>query len=128
LATACIDLSDGVASDLMHICRLSRAGARLSAGDLPIPEGVKTVARLVGQNPEELALQGGEDYQLLFTCAPDQAVHLPAIFAHEGLKAPIPIGEIVSGKELVLITGEEEKIISGRGYEHFRLDPKKSSD
>ncbi len=128
LATACIDLSDGVASDLRHICRLSRVGACLFAENLPIAEGVRAVARMVGQDPEELALQGGEDYQLLITCAPEQAPNLAAVFAQAGLEAPIRIGEIVPGDELILIIGKREKIISGSGYEHFRLDPRKSSD
>ncbi len=128
LATACIDLSDGVATDLMHICRLSQVGAKLTAEDLPIPPGVRAVARMVDRDPLDLALQGGEDYQLLFTCNPAQASRLPAAFAQAGLKVPSRIGEIISGKEVVLITTEKEKIISGGGYDHFRLDPQKSTD
>jgi thiamine-monophosphate kinase len=128
LATACIDLSDGVATDLMHICQLSGVGARLNANDIPIPPEVKTVARMVGQDPLELALQGGEDYHLLFTSPPDQASQLPAVFTQAGLEIPNRVGEIVPGKEVLLITKEKEKIISGRGYDHFLLDPGKSSD
>jgi thiamine-monophosphate kinase len=128
LANACIDLSDGVSTDLMHICRLSQVGAKLTATDLPIPSGVKTLARMIDQDPIKLALQGGEDYQLLFTCSPAQAARLPAVFAREGLEPPGRIGEMVSGKEVVLITAEKEKIISGGGFDHFRLDPQKSSD
>jgi len=128
LATACIDLSDGVATDLMHVCRLSGVGARLAARDLPVPTGVRDVARMLNKEFWELAVQGGEDYQLLFTCAQDQAVHLAAVFAQAGLELPHLIGEIISGKEVVLLIEETEKIISGRGYEHFRLDPQKSSD
>jgi thiamine-monophosphate kinase len=128
LATACIDLSDGVATDLMHICRLSQVGAKLTAEDLPVPPGVRAVARMVDQDPVELALQGGEDYQLLFTCDPDQASHLPVVFSQAGLPGPSRIGEIIFGKEVVLITAKKEKIISGGGYDHFRLDPQKSTD
>jgi thiamine-monophosphate kinase len=128
LATACIDLSDGVASDLMHICLLSQVGARLTAADLPVPPGVSAVARLLDRDPLELALQGGEDYQLLFTCSPAQATLLPAVFAQAGLGVPSRIGEIVDGTEVALITAEKEIIISGGGYDHFRLDPQESSD
>jgi thiamine-monophosphate kinase len=128
LATACLDLSDGVATDLMHICRLCRVGAKLIAADLPISSGVHTVARMVDQDPTGLALQGGEDYQLLFTCSPAQASRLPAVFSQAGLRVPSRIGEITVGAEVVLSDAGKEKIISGEGYDHFRLDPQKSSD
>ena len=127
LATACIDLSDGIASDLMHICRLSRVGARLRAEDIPVSPGARAVAGMTGRDPLELALKGGEDYQLLFTCAPEAAPRLQAAFARAGLPAPQPIGDMVSGSEVVLITKEKEIIISGGGFDHFRLDPGKSS-
>ncbi len=127
LATACIDLSDGIATDLMHICRLSRAGARLRAEDIPVSPGTRAVAGMTGRDPLELALKGGEDYQLLFTCAPEAAPRLQAAFARAGLPAPRPIGDLVPGSEVVLITKEKELIISGGGFDHFRLDPGKSS-
>ena len=92
LATACIDLSDGTATDLMHICRLSRVGARLRAEDIPVSPGARAVAAMIGQDPLELALRGGEDYQLLFTCAPEAAPRLPAAFTRAGLPAPRPVG------------------------------------
>jgi thiamine-monophosphate kinase len=123
LATACIDLSDGAATDLYHICRLSGVGVRLAAEDLPLSPGLKAVARMVGKDPEELALQGGEDYQLLFTSSPAQASRVPETFTQAGLETPSRIGEIGPGEEVVLITGKKEKIISGGGYDHFRLDP-----
>jgi thiamine-monophosphate kinase len=78
---------------------------------------------MLGKDPVELALQGGEDYRLLFTAAPAQASRVPETFAQAGLKAPSGIGEISPGKEVVLITGKKEKIISGGGFDHFRLDP-----
>ncbi len=128
LATACIDLSDGVATDLMHICRLSRVGARLAAADIPISSGVRAVAQMVGRDPVELALRGGEDYQLLFTCPPEHTLRVSARFAQAGLKPPSCIGNVVAGEEVTLVTEKKEKIISGEGYDHFRLDPVKSSD
>jgi len=121
LATACIDLSDGVATDLMHLCRLSGVGARLMAEAIPMSPGVRAVADLLNRDPLDLALAGGEDYQLLFTASPDRDEHLSQVFSQAGLQVPSPIGEIVSGEEVLLISGEKEKIISGEGYDHFRL-------
>lgn len=128
LASACIDLSDGVATDLMHICRASGVGARLDADDLPVPTAVRAVARLAGQEFWEPALMGGEDYQLLFTCPPDRAPRLPPVFARAGLEVPSRIGEIIAGEEVILIIAQKEKIISGAGYEHFRLDGGETAD
>jgi thiamine-monophosphate kinase len=128
LASACIDLSDGAATDLMHICRQSRVGARLTAGDLPVTPRVRAAARMLGGDPVALALKGGEDFQLLFTCPPSRTSQLVAVFDRAGLRAPSRIGEIVPGEEVVLVTAAGEKIVSGSGYEHFRLDPGSSSE
>ncbi len=122
LANAAIDLSDGVATDLYHICRASGVGARLEAGAIPVSAGVEAVAREIGAEPLDLALKGGEDYQLLFTTSPDTSPELMEAFAQAGLSAPIKIGVSVSGKEVTLVTASGEEIISGTGFDHFRLD------
>lgn len=121
LASACIDLSDGIASDLGHICRLSQVGARLEAERLPLTPALVSAARRLGLDLLALALTGGEDYQLLFTSAAPES-HLRERFHMAGLPAPCRIGEIIPGSEVLLAGPGGEQIITGRGYDHFRLD------
>ena len=70
LATALIDTSDGIATDLYHICQASGVGARLPAAGVPVSPRVTAAAPHLGRDPLDLALYGGEDYLLLFTAPP----------------------------------------------------------
>jgi thiamine-monophosphate kinase len=122
LATAAIDLSDGVATDLFHICRASGVGARLEAAAIPISPGLRQVAQEIKRSPMDLALKGGEDYQLLFTLPPERTQPLAQVFQQAGLPQPVKIGEVCAGREVVLAGAAGEEIISGQGFDHFRLD------
>jgi thiamine-monophosphate kinase len=122
LATAMIDLSDGVATDLNHICRASGVAAHLPAAGLPVSPLVAAAAPLLKRDPIKLALSGGEDYQLLFTTPRERAGSLEAAFAREELPPPRLLGEIVAGRGVWLLTGEGKFEISGQGFDHFRLD------
>jgi thiamine-monophosphate kinase len=99
LATAMIDLSDGLSGDLAHICEESRVGALLDRTALPLSPTLRRFAALTGVSAESLALQGGEDYELLFTVPPrhEQAVqrvgrHLRVLVTRIGRIMPAPYG------------------------------------
>ncbi|UVT16805.1 MAG: thiamine-phosphate kinase [Nitrospira sp.] len=70
LASAAIDVSDGLSGDLRHICEESRVGAEVDLGKIPISPACRAYAQTVGVSPVQLALTGGEDYELLFTASP----------------------------------------------------------
>ena len=73
LVTAMMDLSDGLAGDLAHICERSHVGALVDAAALPVTDATRAIAQALGQDALAFALYGGDDYELLFT-APPKAV------------------------------------------------------
>ena len=117
LATAMIDLSDGLSSDLAHICRESNVGARLNASRIPIDQAV---VRLCGRrrlDPLLLALGGGEDFELLFTVAPRDLRWLPR--AISGVPATY-IGDITSDAGHISVTeGARAWTLEPGGFRHF---------
>src|SRR5260221_13770611 len=102
-----MDLSDGLSSDLPRLCAASRAGARIVASRLP---KLKLPAEKSPKDPEliELALNGGGEYELLFTLRPSQARRLPPAFQGIPLSC---LGEITRQPRLPLVLpgGREEK-------------------
>jgi thiamine-monophosphate kinase len=70
LATSAIDLSDGLSGDIRHICEQSHVGVEINIDALPISSALRDYAGMNHVDPIDMALQGGEDYELLFTAAP----------------------------------------------------------
>ncbi len=110
-----IDISDGLISDLRQICKSSQVGARIEIDRVPIPPKVKAG---FGSEALELALSGGEDYELLFTGSTETVNRVKEIAS-----CPITvIGEIVSDKagEVTLVDRQGNRFSPGKtGWEHF---------
>ncbi|MGH9814368.1 MAG: thiamine-phosphate kinase, partial [Candidatus Acidiferrales bacterium] len=119
--SAMIDLSDGLSTDLHHICESSRVGACLFAPRLPAVDVPAPLARRLRTSAFELALHGGEDYQLLFTLPRSRRQPLPKNLAGARLTA---IGEITRDPRVVLVdsSGLAERL-PPRGWNHFRRSP-----
>ena len=77
LATAMIDISDGLSSDLNHLCSESSVGALVDSSLIPIDQKVADLCGRRALDPLQLALHGGEDFELLFTVEPDKVSRLP---------------------------------------------------
>ena len=117
LVSAMMDLSDGLSSDLPRLCAASGVGARLESERIPQVRGLDA-ARKHGLDPLELALHGGDDYELLFTVPPQKAKFLTRALRRVKLTL---IGQITQKAELVVCdeNGRERQLVAG-GWDPFR--------
>jgi len=110
---AMMDLSDGLSTDLNRICRQSGVGAFLEASALPISEDARVRA-----DPLDAALNEGEDFELLFTLAPEQWERL-----HGSWSDPVPITEIGritdTGRMEIRLPEGRPRVLEPAGYEHL---------
>jgi thiamine-monophosphate kinase len=127
-ANAMQDISDGLSSEIRHICEASDVGARIELSSIPIAKGVQSVVTLTGERAIDLALSGGEDYELLFT-APKEIFKFNNKYDENNMTINgIPvfkIGEIVKPENGITAmdrNGSEKNlsdIIQSAGYTHF---------
>jgi thiamine-monophosphate kinase len=119
LAHAAIDLSDGLSGDLLNVCQESGVAAWVDAAAVPIDGGVKTLAEQRGANPLDLALHGGEDYQLLLAAPPEAVRRLRDLAARSNVALTV-IGGFTEGEAaLSLRTAAGETPLAARSHEHF---------
>ena len=115
IPTSMIDISDGLASELFHICKQSNVGAVIEEGNVPIKQEAQLQALEFNMDPITVALSGGEDYELLFTIDPgdvEKVRFLPNIYIS---------GEIVERADGVKLhtTGGNIHPITAQGWDHF---------
>ena len=120
LASGMIDISDGLSSDLAHLCRESNVGALIQSASLPIDKDVIQLCGRRALDPLALALHGGEDFELLFTAHPDNVARLPKRV--DGIEIS-RVGEITNEPGVIRIA-EKNRVweLEPRGFEHFRKD------
>ena len=117
LATAAIDISDGLLADLGHICRLSKVGAVVEIPLVPLsPIGAKHAASDAGRTA---IVAGGDDYELCFTAHPNSRESIQDLAKSLGM--PLTrIGQVKRGKGVSLHGPDGKPVkIDGRGYDHF---------
>jgi thiamine-monophosphate kinase len=115
-ATSAIDLSDGLIADLGHICKASGVGANIVLDALPISLALSDTLGL--ESAYDLALKGGDDYELLFSVAEDNKVGMETALANSGNKITC-IGQL-NGSEKITTTLNNKPInIEVQSFEHF---------
>jgi thiamine-monophosphate kinase len=116
LATAMMDLSDGLSSDLPRLCRSSGVGARIEESCVPIVRLAKSDAKKL--DALEAALHGGDDYELLFTVARNNVAKIPSQIAGVRLTR---IGEITPAPRIVVVAPDgRPRELSRLGWDPFR--------
>ena len=117
IATACVDVSDGLLADLGHVCARSHVAARIDVDALPASAALREAFGDV----ERIALQasGGDDYELCFTAPADASADIDAVSARLGLQIT-RIGRIVAGEGVHPVDAKSQPWSSPRrGYDHF---------
>lgn len=115
IASAAIDLSDGLARDLHRLCRASGTGAVVETATLPVDSGLPALAELP-TSPLDLALFGGEDYGLLFAVPPERLGAMKKLAARFAVRR---IGRLDGTSKVLLAEGGVFSPLPDRGFDHF---------
>lgn len=110
VAKAMEDVSDGLASEVRNICEGSGVGARIIKNSIPLCDGIAETAALLGDDPYDYALFGGEDFELVYTVSPAQCDQIYGTV----------LGEIIAGNDIFLDGGKLTRF----GYDHFAASEK----
>jgi len=104
-----IDISDGLAPEVKHICDESKCGAIIHKEKIPIFDEVRKVAKILDEDEYRYALFGGEDFELVYTVSKENITKVQGFI----------VGEITKNKEIFLSSGDKKEKIEKSGYDHF---------
>jgi len=122
VVTAMLDISDGLSGDLAHLCACSHVGVRLESVHLPLSPELYAIAQCVLHDPIDWALHGGEDYELLFTVAPEY-VQLVVDAVQTATGTPVTsIGIICAASDGMTLVDQEGEAapLSVKSWDHLR--------
>jgi thiamine-monophosphate kinase len=121
IASAMIDISDGLSTDLARVCTASRVGAQIRSASVPkvaLPEALSKHLKRLNLDPLKMALHGGDDYELLFTVPPR---NIKKLSKAPGFSQLTSIGEITRGKAVTLVSPSgAKKPLTPQGWDPFR--------
>lgn len=106
---AMLDISDGLASEINHICKQSKTGAIIFKDNIPIRDETSRAAEVLGNDALDYALFGGEDFELVFT-VPEKYLYKVSGFL---------VGEITKEKGVYIYSKGKQKKLSRKGFDHF---------
>jgi thiamine-monophosphate kinase len=118
LARAAVDVSDGLAQDLGHLCAASGVGARIGLGELPLSPAYRRAARGLA-DPYGPALNGGEDYELVLAIPPPALARAREAARRAGTPLTV-IGRFVRGKGVRVVDERGERLGVPAGHDHLR--------
>jgi thiamine-monophosphate kinase len=119
LATAMIDLSDGLSSDLAHLCAASRVGAQIFADRIPVESEILDFNSASFEPADKIsfALEGGEDFELLFTVCPEKIFSLEKELSNHPISR---LGKVTANVETIELTRDKKiEILEPKGFRHF---------
>lgn len=103
------DISDGLASEIKHICNKSKCGAIIYKEKIPVSDQVRDVADELREDEYDYALYGGEDFELIYTVSKENLTKVNGFL----------VGEIVKNKDIKLLYKGKETMVTEKGYDHF---------
>jgi thiamine-monophosphate kinase len=118
-ATAMIDLSDGLAKDLSRLCAESRVGAKVELGRVPVSQALLPAAELLGFDALDVAMSGGEDYELLATI---DLTHLERARQELDGRFGVTLTDVgvITDEGLVAVDRQgHESVLTPKGWDHF---------